>query len=43
MLDIGIVLFFLPYTFVFNWTYDHLRGVVIARREAAETANAKAC
>ena len=43
VLDIGIVLFFLPYTFIFNWSYDHLRGVVIARREAAETANAKAC
>lgn len=25
VLDIGIVLFFLPYTFVFNWVYDHLR------------------
>jgi uncharacterized membrane protein len=25
LLDIGIVLFFLPYTFVYNWTYDRLR------------------
>lgn len=25
VLDIGIVLFFLPYTFIFNWVYDHLR------------------
>lgn len=25
VLDIGITLFFLPYTFFFNWTYDHLR------------------
>ena len=25
LLDIGIALFFLPYTFFFNWTYDHLR------------------
>lgn len=25
-LDIAIVLFFLPYTFAFNWTYDHLRS-----------------
>ncbi len=32
VLDIGIALFFLPYTFVFNWTYDHLRAVFIARR-----------
>ncbi|ASL95908.1 PACE efflux transporter [Salmonella enterica subsp. enterica] len=22
----GLVLFFLPYTFIFNWTYDLLRG-----------------
>ena len=26
VLDIGIALFFLPYTFFFNWTYDHLRA-----------------
>ena len=32
VLDIGIVLFFLPYTFVFNWTYDHVRARVVARR-----------
>ena len=32
VLDIGIVLFFLPYTFVFNWTYDHLRARVIQRQ-----------
>ena len=32
VLDIGIVLFFLPYSFAFNWSYDHLRAVVIARR-----------
>ena len=31
VLDIGIVLFFLPYSFAFNWSYDHLRAVVIAR------------
>ena len=31
VLDIGIVLFFLPYTFVFNWTYDHVRARVVAR------------
>ena len=33
VLDIGIVLFFLPYTFVFNWTYDHVRASVVARRK----------
>ena len=32
VLDIGIVLFFLPYTFAFNWGYDHMRAIVIARR-----------
>jgi len=35
VLDIGIALFFLPYTFAFNWTYDHLRALVIARQAAA--------
>ena len=34
VLDIGIVLFFLPYTFVFNWTYDHVRARVVARHLA---------
>ena len=37
VLDIGIALFFLPYTFVFNWTYDHVRALVVARRQR-ETA-----
>ena len=32
VLDIGIALFFLPYAFAFNWTYDHLRARVIARK-----------
>ena len=35
VLDIGIVLFFLPYTFVFNWVYDSLRARVLARKQAA--------
>ena len=34
VLDIGIALFFLPYTFIFNWSYDHVRALVVARREA---------
>lgn len=34
VLDIGIALFFLPYTFVFNWSYDHVRALVVARRQA---------
>ena len=33
VLDIGLALFFLPYTFVFNWTYDHVRALVVARRQ----------
>jgi len=32
VLDIGIALFFLPYTFFFNWTYDLLRARLIARK-----------
>lgn len=32
VLDIGIALFFLPYTFAFNWTYDHLRARFVARK-----------
>lgn len=38
VLDIGIVLFFLPYTFVFNWVYDSLRSRLLARRQAAAVA-----
>lgn len=33
VLDIGISLFFLPYTFFFNWTYDVLRARLVARKE----------
>ena len=32
MLDIGIMLFFLPYTFFYNLAYDHLRARWMARR-----------
>lgn len=32
VLDIGIALFFLPYTFLFNWSYDVLRARFIARK-----------
>lgn len=38
VLDIGIVLFFLPYTFAFNWIYDHLRAAVIARKSRLSAA-----
>lgn len=32
LLDIGIVLFFLPYTFAYNWSYDTLRVRIIHRQ-----------
>jgi uncharacterized membrane protein len=31
-LDIGLILFFLPYTMAFNWTYDVLRARYMRRR-----------
>ena len=34
-LDIGLVLFFLPYTFLFNLGYDKVREVVLKKRVAA--------
>jgi len=40
VLDIAIVLFFLPYTFGFNWGYDHLRGIVVARHLRKKAAAA---
>jgi uncharacterized membrane protein len=33
MLDIGILLFFLPYTLGYNWAYDKLRAMVVERRQ----------
>ncbi|KVE98970.1 multidrug/biocide efflux PACE transporter [Burkholderia vietnamiensis] len=36
LLDLGIVLFFLPYTFGFNLAYDALRARIVARRIAAQ-------
>lgn len=38
VLDIGIALFFLPYSFLFNWGYDHLRSRFVARKlQSAQT------
>ena len=34
-LDIGVALFFMPYTFAYNWSYDKLRERFVARRAAA--------
>ncbi|HWV07915.1 MAG TPA: multidrug/biocide efflux PACE transporter [Pseudomonas sp.] len=41
-LDIGLILFFLPYTMGFNWAYDELRVRWLRRREAAECAGCEA-
>ncbi len=38
VLDIAIVLFFLPYTFGFNWAYDHLRARIVARSSRQKRA-----
>lgn len=35
LLDIGLILFFLPYTVAFNWGWDVLRERWLARRAAA--------
>ena len=35
VLDIGLVLFFLPYTLGYNWLYDTLRAKLLARRQVA--------
>ncbi|MEO9382953.1 multidrug/biocide efflux PACE transporter [Chromobacterium phragmitis] len=32
LLDLGFFVFFLPYTYAFNWLYDHLRARFVARR-----------
>jgi uncharacterized membrane protein len=42
VLDIGLLLFFLPYTLVFNWTYDTLRArLVEGRAESAADCGAR--
>ncbi|MFC6338442.1 multidrug/biocide efflux PACE transporter [Pseudomonas sp. CCM 7891] len=35
ILDIGVLLFFLPYTFVYHWGYDVLREKFLQRRALA--------
>lgn len=40
VIDIGLILFFLPYSFFFNLGYDKARVAVIRRRDA-NTGNAK--
>lgn len=33
--EIGLVLFFLPYTMLFNWLYDYLRWIFTGRNRSA--------
>ncbi|WP_137935898.1 multidrug/biocide efflux PACE transporter [Chitinivorax sp. B] len=33
LVDVGLFLAYLPYTFCFNWLYDHLRDNLVARRQ----------
>ncbi|MEH0885382.1 PACE efflux transporter [Enterobacter sp. UNJFSC 003] len=33
--EIGLVLFFLPYTLAFNWFYDYLRWTIVGRKRTA--------
>lgn len=30
--EIGLVLFFLPYTMIYNWGYDYIRGLLMLRQ-----------
>lgn len=39
-LDIGVALFFMPYTFAYTWLYDTVRARLIERRLAAATSAA---
>ncbi|WP_347901575.1 multidrug/biocide efflux PACE transporter [Pseudomonas purpurea] len=34
ILDIGVLLFFLPYTYIYHWAYDVLRARMLERRMA---------
>ncbi|NME37903.1 PACE efflux transporter [Enterobacter asburiae] len=35
IVEIGLVLFFLPYTMLFNWLYDYLRWTFVGRKRTA--------
>ena len=35
ILDIGVLLFFLPYTYVYHWAYDVLRDKLLAVKETS--------
>lgn len=34
--EIGLVLFFLPYTMLFNWLYDYLRWTFVGRKRSTQ-------
>ena len=36
LLDIGVLLFFLPYTYVYHWVYDVVRERVVVRQSCAQ-------
>lgn len=36
LMEIGMILFFLPYTVIFNWIYDHLRKHLWMHRHGME-------
>ncbi len=36
MLDIGLVLFFIPYTYAYHWAYDAAREAVVRRTSASD-------
>jgi uncharacterized membrane protein len=40
LLDIGLILFFLPYTVGFNWSYDVLRARWLRRARSAAASQA---
>ena len=41
MLDIGVLIFFLFYAFVFNWCYDIVRAKVVAKIQIYSAASAR--
>lgn len=32
--EMGLVLFFLPYTIIFNWCYDYFRWILVSKHQA---------
>ncbi|MFJ3466075.1 multidrug/biocide efflux PACE transporter [Pseudomonas sp. NPDC090201] len=42
LLDIGLLLLFLPYTMVFNMAYDKVREKLVARRDARRLTRSRA-